>query len=447
MNFIRLIIIIISFLFIRNSIAQIGPVNFIDSTYATSGLSMFASADLDNDGDEEIIASFTGTSGKLAFFKNLSNGLFSGTLTIIDSIPFTMGLAVGDFNEDGWNDIVTIGGVNNEAWIYINNSGTFSNRDTLDSNISIFMNDVVVADFDGDNDDDIVIIGQHSIDLYRNNGAATFTKETILDTGSSTEPLECLDLATADMDSDGDMDLVCAETAGVVVYINSGDAIFTPNYYSVMAEVGFLIHPFDIDNDNDIDVLMNIGSGDVKWFSNDGSGALVFEEILTSVPDLLSMTSIDYNNDGYEDIYASYLHNISIFLNDSQHTFSSEVSVYTDNNLIMGPVHMANIDNLGHLDYVWSGANKSVAFHINQIETSISPNEIVNQIIYPNPTFDYVNVWSIEPIEDITIIDTYGRSLLKTKDNKINISKFPKGLYIINIKTKENNIIKEVIKY
>ena len=86
---------------------------------------------------------------------------------------------------------------------------------------------MVVADFDNNNSDDIIIIGQHSIDLYRNNGSGSFSKETILSTSSSsTCVLECLDLATADMDGDGNIDLINGETEGLVIYLNNGNAVF-----------------------------------------------------------------------------------------------------------------------------------------------------------------------------------------------------------------------------
>ncbi len=449
MNLIKLIIITSAILIIKNCFGQIGPVNFIDSTFTTSGVSMLASADLDNDGDEEIIASFTGGSGKLAYFENMGNGLFSNTINNIDSISFTSGVAVGDFNQDGWKDLVAIGGINHESWVYINNSGTFPLRETLDSNISILVNDVVVADFDLDNDDDIVIIGQHSIDLYRNDGNSNFTKEIILDTGSSNEPLECLDLATADMDSDGDMDLVCAETAGVVVYMNSGNAIFTPNYYSVIAEVGWVIHPFDLDNDNDIDVLMKNSSGDVKWFSNDGTGTLTFEQILTTVPDLLSMKSIDFNNDGYEDIYASYLHHVSIFLNDPNHSFDTEIPIYSDNGMVMGPVHLANIDNWGMQDYIWVGVTKSIAYHLNQLETlSYLDLHDNNLIVFPNPSSDYLEVQGKQAINSIQLYSINGNliEINFSENNKVDLRNLQNGIYILKINVNGTYITRKIIK-
>ena len=70
-------------------------------------------------------------------------------MNIIDSMPFSGSVAVGDFNNDGWNDLVSIGSIHNEARIYFNNLGILNSATTLDSNISLKVNDIVVADFDG----------------------------------------------------------------------------------------------------------------------------------------------------------------------------------------------------------------------------------------------------------------------------------------------------------
>jgi hypothetical protein len=37
----------------------------------------------------------------------------------------------------------------------------------------------------------------------------------------------------------------------------------------------------------------------------------------------------------------------------------------------MGSLQTADIDNIGGLDYVWSGGTNTIAFHINQTPLSI----------------------------------------------------------------------------
>jgi len=94
--------------------AQIGPVNFIDISFETAGISKIESSDLNNDGFMEIITSSTGNSGRLGYYQNQSNTSFS-SFNLIESFAFCRGFAIGDFNNDNWKDIVSIGGIFNGA--------------------------------------------------------------------------------------------------------------------------------------------------------------------------------------------------------------------------------------------------------------------------------------------------------------------------------------------
>ncbi len=442
MKTIYLLILICSLTIISK--AQKGPINILDSSLATAGISGIASADLDNDGRKEVITSTTGNAGRIGYYKNQTNNTFS-TFTLIAPFASCRGFAVGDFNNDNWKDIVAIGGINNDSKIYSNNSGTFSPGVTLDSNNMTMLNDVVVADFDGNNSDDIVIIGQHSIDLYRNNGSGNFTKEIILSTSTSPKVLECLDLATADMDGDGDMDLICGETAGLVIYINNGNAIFTPHYYSIQSEIVSLVHPFDINNDGKIDVVGKNSANEVKWFSNDGSGVMTFEAILTNIPILKSLASIDYNNDGFEDIYASYPNNVAIFKNDSSHNFNTEITVYQDNALIMGAVQIVDIDNQNGLDYCWSGGTNTIAYHINQSPLSITDIKANSLAAYPNPTSGIINF--TRPIKKLVLYNLLGKKCIESYNtHEINLEAFPAGIYVLTVEDENNLFYQKVIK-
>lgn len=436
------ILLLTSFSFHVN--AQIGPAHFIDTSVETAGVTKFESVDLNNDGHNEIITSTTGNAGRLGFYQNMTNNIFSD-FNLIESFDFCKGFAIGDFNNDNWKDIVSIGGITKDARIHINNAGAFSPSVLLDTEISIQVNDVVVADFDQDSFDDIVIIGQHSIDLYRNNGSGGFTKEIILSTGTSPRSLECLDLAAADMDNDGDIDLICGETEGLVIYTNNGNAVFSPEYYSVIPEIYFLIHPFDVDNDGDIDFVGKNSAGDVKWFSNNGGSVMTYEATLASIPGLISLNSIDYNNDGFEDIYASYANNISIFENDATHSFNNEISVYQDNNLIMGPVQIVDVDNLNGLDYVWSGGTNAIAFHINESVLAIEDIGADITLFYPNPTNGVLNF--TEKINSLQLYNSLGIKFLDAYNvDTINLSNLPTGIYILTAKVNESLVISRIIK-
>lgn len=428
--------------------SQISNAIIIDSTTETAGVSMFASADIDNDGDNDLITSFSNADGVIAYYENLSNDVFD-SLKVIDSLSFSRGVATGDFNNDGWEDVIGIGGTQHEARIYINDSGTFPNSTQLDINISILVNDLVVADFDQNGSDDIVIIGQHSIDFYRNNGTGSFTKEEILSTSTAPGVLECLDLEKVDLDQDGDQDLICGETEGLVTYINDGNGNFNPNYYSNFNEIGTLVHAMDIDQDGDQDVLMQNNAGDLKWFSNDGNGVLTFEEIITAIPQLEGISSVEYNADGLEDIYATYAHNVVLYPNDTSHNFNIETMVYNDNNLIMGAVNVANLNQHTPKDLIWTGANKTVAYHSNESPLFTPDNNPNSFSIYPNPSSGQIYIPSKGDFETIEIYNSTGQKIKELPYSyESDITELPKGIYFLRV-LKANGkytAIKKVVK-
>lgn len=414
--------------------AQIGSINILDNSVQTAGITKIEGIDIDNDGYNEIITSTTGNSGRLGFYRNLTNSTFS-EFNLIESNGFCRGFATGDFNNDGFPDIISIGGTNQEVRIHMNISGSYASSIILDTNNSILLNDVVVADFDNDSFDDFVVIGQHSIDFYRSDGTGSFDKEAILTTGTSPRPLECLDLAAIDLDNDGDVDLVCGETAGLVTYINDGNGIFTPHYHSLLPEIFFLIHPFDIDNDGNVDIIGKNSANQIKWFRNDGLGNMTFTATLPTIPNIKSLTSIDYNNDGLQDIYASYQGHISIFENNINHTFTNEIPIYQDNNMLMGVVQTANIDNQNELDYVWTGGTNTIAFHINQVLLKTDKYDHDDELFSPNPINDLLYFTS--PIDALRIYNLNGSLNMERRNiNSVDLSNLKTGVYIMTV---ENN--------
>lgn len=422
--------------------AQIGTVNFIDTAVETAGITKILSHDLNNDGFKDIITSTTGNNGRLGYYLNQTNATFSA-FNQIDAFEFCRGVAIGNFNNDGFVDLVAIGKATNESKIYLSNNGSYSSF-TLDTN-SMILNDVVVADFDQNNLDDIVIIGQHSIDFYRNNGTGSFTKEIILSTSTSPLVLECLDLAIKDLDNDGDIDLIVGETAGLVIYTNNGNGVFTPNYYSIVPEVIFLVHPIDIDNDGDFDIVCKNGPGQVKWFNNNGNGVMTFQAILSTIPNLKAIGSIDYNNDGFEDLYVSYANTISVFANDATHNFTSEINMYQNSGLIMGQVAIVNIDNIGGLDYVWSGGNNAIAFHLNETTLSSNDTELNSLLFCPNPTEGILN--APKEIDKMSVYNIMGEKIMETTNtNHINISHFSQGIYILSVENDGKSSIQKIVK-
>jgi enediyne biosynthesis protein E4 len=142
------------------------------------------------------------------------------------------GLAVIDFDADGWPDLFCANGAalptltktGPEYWnrLYRNNrNGTFTDV-TASSGLrgEGYAIGAAVADYNNDGNDDLFVAGVHGNTLYRNNGNGTFTDVT-REAGLSRpgeSPLWSVAAAWIDYDNDGHLDLFisnyCEWTAG-----------------------------------------------------------------------------------------------------------------------------------------------------------------------------------------------------------------------------------------
>lgn len=84
--------------------------------------------------------------------------------------------------------------------------------------------------------------------------------------------------------------------------------------------------------------------------------------------------------------------------------------------------------------------------NLETLSTGSNPVSKTNLIVYPNPTSDYINIDNAK-INEASILDFTGKTLLKSTSKTIDLSKLPKGVYILNV-TLENgkSISKKIIR-
>lgn len=94
----------------------------------------------------------------------------------------------------------------------------------------------------------------------------------------------------------------------------------------------------------------------------------------------------------------------------------------------------AILDNNAHFDLSLFREPISLVKVLGTEETSKYFN------IFPNPTSDYLNIISSKfEIQKVYIYDLSGKQMLSESKSRINVSKFPSGIYMLVIKTQDGN--------
>ncbi|MEM7205586.1 MAG: VCBS repeat-containing protein [Planctomycetota bacterium] len=297
--------------------------------------SFVAAGDVDGDHDADVICSNYEQQNRL--YLNDGSAVFAdATAARLPTMrEVTTSLALGDVDGDGDLDVV----VGNDISYYRNRLhlndgyGTFvdvsSTQLPLDSDDT---NAVVLADFDGDSDLDLVVgnRGRSGAQdrLYLNDGSGSFTDATTGRMPIIANPTVAV--AVVDVDGDGDLDLVLG--GGDHLYLNDGSGTFqdvTATHFPVVPRGAIALAVGDVDRDGDPDLVLG-GGGQNRLYLNDGSGRFA-DATAAALPvdgdGTLSLALGDVDGDGDLDLALGNHSTLSkqnrLYLNDG-------TGVYTD---------------------------------------------------------------------------------------------------------------------
>ncbi len=229
-------------------------------------------------------------------------------------------------------------------------------------NISADFKDVHTADIDGDGDIDILSASRNddTIAWYENtDGLGTFGEKQIITTNAD----YATSVFTADIDGDGDIDVLSASSNDdkIAWYKNlNGLGTFgEQQIISTNIDYGTSVYAADIDGDGNIDVLSASGlDNKIAWYENlDGLGSFGIQNIIeNNAFGALNVYSIDIDNDGDMDVfYTSYTDNkIAWYENlDGLGNFGNQQVIGASTNGARS-VYAADINGDGKLDIVTS---------------------------------------------------------------------------------------------
>lgn len=239
-------------------------------------------ADLDNDGDLDLV--FTSRSDDIRWLESrmMTFGDFRDEAVLADFTDARM-IKTGDINGDGHLDLV-VSSLNGEIHWYRNIDGTAEFDEpnvvlALEDENRIY--DLIVDDFDFDGDLDIVskistgFAGNDEVHFHENDGSGNFAENVRMARGA-------YDINNADIDGDGQVEALVALSGHTP--IEKKISAFSYNEESGSFDEQVLktrlqtyntqFTPADIDSDGDLDIVMTEYSyGRVVWMINtDGKG-------------------------------------------------------------------------------------------------------------------------------------------------------------------------------
>lgn len=312
--------------------------------------------DLDDDGDFDAIIGES--DGYLNYFENIGTDTHpayiyhTNNLSPFDAVDVgsNSSLAFVDIDNDGDNDCF-IGEYDGALNFY-------KNMGNKDSSIFLLLNDSLnpfygvdvgyrstpnFVDIDSDGDKDCFIGNQYNLDFFRNIGSA-YNPIFIQDFITNPIPPSLLSKSDyylaptfVDIDDDGDNDCFIGDKIGVVLFYKNIGTSTNPSYaYQPDSlnpldsiDIGSYSVPFffDLDKDNDMDVLIGANDGFVIYYKNVGNAVNPIFQLENTEEnplyniDLGSNSTpflVDQNNNG----------NYNIYIGDEDGTVHSYLSSY-----------------------------------------------------------------------------------------------------------------------
>jgi hypothetical protein len=262
----------------------------------------------------------------------------------LGSQPF--GIALGDFNGDGNQDVVAA--ASPPVILLGNGNGTLQTAVNIGATAAT---DVAVGDFNRDGKLDVAFAIPGAALVYLGNGDGTFGPGTIFSNGSTNFDGPGHILA-ADVNNDGILDLILNTDVGVSVLLGNGNGTFQAPISTTAAGAVLSMAYADFNRDGKLDLAVTNGFTSLSILLGNGNGSFSLASTYpTVVSDLNSVATGDFNRDGLADVA---LPNGQIFLGNGNGTLQPPTTFETVPNASI--VAAVDVNGNGMTDLITAAA-------------------------------------------------------------------------------------------
>ncbi|MFO8129531.1 MAG: FG-GAP-like repeat-containing protein [Bacteroidales bacterium] len=263
--------------------------------------------DIDDDGDPDL--GFSNQQGD-GFWFYLNEGTQFTEITGSAGLSGLGGnkIIIAEVTGDDFNDLILRTRSGTQFLFESNGDGTFNDITTAAGIAAASVYNI--ADFNNDGRTDLLSVSDNEFAILYNNGDATFQPP---------EPIGTYDsfwgAAVLDYDRDGFMDIYHTTYGGTpnILLRNNGDGTFTDATSQAGLEYADGAHGIDagdFNNDGWTDIYLgSYSSLDCALFKNNGDGTFTDVALPTGAAghhDTRTVAFVDYNNDGWLDIFSSH---------------------------------------------------------------------------------------------------------------------------------------------
>ena len=480
--------------------------------------STILSLDLNNDQVKDLILGDVSYSNLVALYNdstgvNLNTSFISqDTLFPSYSVPADLHLFPATFYEDIDHDgikdlIVSPNSISESAdkesiWFYKNFGGNNSpqfylqNKNFLQENtielgreskpLIVDINndqilDLLVSNF-GEFDLSVPIHYKSYIESYENVGTNEnpIFKKISSDFQNISSQINDINLipTLGDLDGDGDLDAIVGDYSGKLHFlenVSSDPAIINlsisisplTDIFNNVFDFGFNAHPtlFDIDNDNDLDLVVGEAVGNLNYIENIGDsinfnfdlrsetfGGVSVSEWWTNI----GMSSPTFYRNGSDiELYVGSKRGAIYKYNNIDNNLSGNFNLVDSNfNKIFAGTHstpaISDLNNDSLIDFIIGNKRGGLSLFMGSNDSLSSNSRIPHKLenkyeIFPVPTREIINIKNLKKLLYFEVISLTGRKV-KTGYTKgiITVGKLNKGIYFIIL---DNGTHKDILKF